>query len=65
MTRPYSLDLRLRAISLVESGHSRRQVARLLDLGEVDSDPLDASEDGNRMLRGEADGWVAPCGFVE
>lgn len=35
MTRPYSLDLRLRAVSLVEAGQSRRAVARLLDLGEA------------------------------
>ena len=35
MTRPYSLDLRQRAVSLVEAGQSRRAVARLLDLGEA------------------------------
>jgi putative transposase len=34
MTRPYSLDLRQRAVSLVTAGQSRRAVARLLDLGE-------------------------------
>lgn len=35
MTRPYSLDLRHRAVSLIEAGQSRRAVARLLDLGEA------------------------------
>ena len=35
MARPYSLDLRLRAVSLVEAGQSRRAVARLLNLGEA------------------------------
>ena len=35
MTRPYSLDLRLRAVLLVEAGQSRRAVARLLHLGEA------------------------------
>ena len=35
MTRPYSLDLRLRVVSLVEAGRSRRAVARLLHLGEA------------------------------
>ena len=35
MTRPYSLDLRLCAVLLVEAGQSRRAVARLLDLGEA------------------------------
>jgi transposase len=34
MTRPYSQDLRERAVALVASGQSRRAVARLLDLGE-------------------------------
>ena len=33
MSRAYSLDLRERAVALVMSGHSRRAVARLLDLG--------------------------------
>jgi transposase len=33
MTRPYSQDLRERAVALVEGGQSRRAVARLLDLG--------------------------------
>ena len=32
MPKPYSSDLRRRAIALVESGQSRRAVARLLDL---------------------------------
>ncbi len=32
MAKPYSSDLRQRAISLVEGGQSRRAVARLLDL---------------------------------
>ena len=32
MARPYSQDLRERAVALVEAGHSRREVARLLDL---------------------------------
>ena len=35
MTRPYSVDLRERAVALVKDGHSRRAVARLLDLGEL------------------------------
>lgn len=35
MTRPYSMDLRQRAVSLVEAGYSRRAAARLLDLGEA------------------------------
>jgi transposase len=35
MTRPYSMDLRERAVLLVEAGQSRRAVARLLDLGEA------------------------------
>jgi transposase len=34
MTRPYSLDLRERAVALVKDGQSRRAVARLLGLGE-------------------------------
>lgn len=34
MGRPYSQDLRDRAVALVESGQSRREVARLLDLAE-------------------------------
>ena len=34
MTRPYSPDLRSRAVLLVEAGQSRRAVARLLSLGE-------------------------------
>ncbi len=33
MPRPYSADLRQRAIALVDSGHSRRAVARLLNIG--------------------------------
>ncbi len=32
MPKPYSSDLRQRAIALVEGGQSRRAVARLLDL---------------------------------
>ena len=35
MARPYSLDLRRRAVSLIEAGQSRRALARLLDLGEA------------------------------
>lgn len=35
MSRPYSIDLRERAVALVLSGQSRRSVARLLDLGEA------------------------------
>ena len=35
MTRPYSMDLRVRAVALVEAGQSRRAVARLLGLGEA------------------------------
>jgi transposase len=34
MSRPYSVDLRARAVALVKEGHSRRAVARLLSLGE-------------------------------
>jgi transposase len=34
MTRPYSEDLRLRAVALVKDGQSCRAVARLLGLGE-------------------------------
>ena len=34
MSRPYSLDLRERAVALVKDGQSRRGVARLLGLGE-------------------------------
>jgi transposase len=34
MPRSYSQDLRERAVALVEAGHSRRAVARLLDLAE-------------------------------
>ncbi len=33
MSRPYSLDLRKRAVALVEGGRSRREVARLLEVG--------------------------------
>jgi transposase len=33
MTRPYSIDLRERAVALVEGGRSRHQVAKLLDIG--------------------------------
>ena len=35
MSRPYSIDLRERAVSLVAAGQSRRAVARLLNLGEA------------------------------
>lgn len=35
MTRPYSLDLRDRALTLVKDGQSCRAVARLLGLGEA------------------------------
>jgi transposase len=35
MAKPYSSDLRQRAIALVEAGQSRRAVARLLDLGKA------------------------------
>ena len=34
MTRPYSIDLRERAVAAVESGRSRRQVAKLFKVGE-------------------------------
>jgi len=34
MTRPYSLDLRERAVALVQTGQSRRQVAKLFQVGE-------------------------------
>ena len=34
MTRPYSIDLRERAVAAVESGQSRRQVAKLFQVGE-------------------------------
>jgi transposase len=34
MSRPYSLDLRERAVALVKDGQSCRAVARLLGLGE-------------------------------
>lgn len=34
MTRPYSTDLRERAVAAVESGQSRRQVAKLFRVGE-------------------------------
>ena len=33
MARGYSKDLRVRAVSIVESGESAREAARLLDLG--------------------------------
>lgn len=33
MTRPYSLDLRERAVALVEGGQSRHQVAKLFKVG--------------------------------
>lgn len=33
MTRPYSLDLRERAVALVEGGQSRHQVAKLFQVG--------------------------------
>lgn len=33
MARGYSKDLRMRAVSIVESGESAREAARLLDLG--------------------------------
>jgi transposase len=33
MTRPYSTDLRERAVALVEDGRSRHQVAKLLKVG--------------------------------
>jgi transposase len=35
MVRPYSLDLRERAVALVKDGRSCRSVARLLELGEA------------------------------
>ena len=35
MSRPYSMDLRERAVGLVLGGQSRRSVARLLALGEA------------------------------
>ena len=35
MGRPYSFDLRQRAVALVATGQSRRAVAQLLDLGEA------------------------------
>ena len=35
MGRPYSLDLRQRAVDLVAAGRSRRAVAQLLALGEA------------------------------
>jgi transposase len=35
MPKPYSSDLRQRAIALVEAGHSRRAVARLLNIGKA------------------------------
>jgi transposase len=34
MTRPYSTDLRERAVAAVENGQSRRQVAKLFKVGE-------------------------------
>lgn len=34
MTRPYSIDLRERAVAAVASGQSRRQVAKLFKVGE-------------------------------
>src|SRR6185312_1464800 len=34
MTRPYSMDLRERAVAAVEAGQSRRQVAKLFQVGE-------------------------------
>jgi transposase len=34
MTGPYSMDLRERAVAAVESGQSRRQVAKLFQVGE-------------------------------
>lgn len=34
MTRPYSIDLRERAVAAVENGQSRRQVAKLFQVGE-------------------------------
>jgi transposase len=33
MTRPYSIDLRERAVALVEGGQSRHQVAKLFKVG--------------------------------
>lgn len=33
MTRPYSIDLRERAVALVEGGQSRHQVAKLFKIG--------------------------------
>jgi transposase len=33
MTRPYSSDLRERAVALVEGGQSRHQVAKLFEVG--------------------------------
>lgn len=35
MTRFYSMDLRERVIAAVDTGHSRRSVARLAHLGEA------------------------------
>jgi transposase len=35
MGRPYSIDLRKRAVALVAGGQSRRRVARLLQVGEA------------------------------
>jgi transposase len=34
MAAPYSIDLRKRAVAAVESGQSRRQVAKLFQVGE-------------------------------
>jgi transposase len=33
MTRPYSEDLRLKAVRFVEAGHSRREAAAIFDVG--------------------------------
>ena len=41
MAKGYSKDLRVRAVSIVETGESAREAARLLNVG--------ASTQGNRM----------------
>ncbi len=47
MGRPYSLDLRERAVALVAGGHSRRQVAKLLQVGESSVIRWCARQDAN------------------
>src|SRR5262245_14658141 len=56
MSRPYSLDLRERAVALVVGGRSRREVARFVGGWRGERDTLVSARPGNREPSGQADG---------